>query len=534
MIREDVIRDYCQRGFSLVPFQAVRPGPGETKWKKKPLVSWEDRQRQAVNIETVLSEFRRFPDSLIGCCTGTVSGICNLDVDDDEGRALVDELVSDSLLVPTYKTISGGLQMIFRAPTPCPAGAVRFLPGLDFRGQGSCTILPPSDLGYDWLPGLSLQEVNPPTVPEPLLKKINIYTYRGRVDASVDSADFFTPGRRNEDLFTVANAMVKQNLPEKLVMQAINMLAQKCNPPFPLHEVETIIRSATERAAGRDRNLSAEVREWVLSTSGNFMSTDVAKCQQLSTRSEMQNLSMILKRLCDERVIERYGNKNGCFRRIENDIEFMDFANANIENTVDLRLPLGLQTKTSIYPKGVIVGAGVSGTGKTLFALNAVADNMDRFPAFYFNSEMGPEALKKKLSHFPISIDKWVAGMKVADRWDFNNIADKVQPDAFNVVDYLEPDGERPYNIHGVISAIIRRLNKGTALIMIQKKPGATMGTGGIYSIKAASLAFSLDWGRLEIVKNRFREADPLPSCNKISFEVHQGWKFVEQGGWYK
>lgn len=124
--------------------------------------------------------------------------------------------------------------------------------------------------------------------------------------------------------------------------------------------------------------------------------------------------------------------------------------------------------------------------------------------------------------------------MRVVDNWDFNNIADKVQPDAFNVIDYLEPEGDRPYDIHGVISAVIHRLSKGTALIMIQKKPGATMGTGGIYSIKAATLALSLEWGKLEIVKNRFREADPMPSLNKINFEVHQGHQFVTQGNWYK
>ena len=33
--------------------------------------------------------------------------------------------------------------------------------------------------------------------------------------------------------------------------------------------------------------------------------------------------------------------------------------------------------------------------------------------------------------------------MKVIDKWDFFTIADKIQPDAFNVVDYLEPEGKK-------------------------------------------------------------------------------------------
>lgn len=131
---EDAVVDYCRRGFSLVPFRAIPPKPGKTKWGKRPLVKWEERMRHAADVKTILAEFRQFPDALIGCCTGDVSGFVNLDVDDEEGRERIDELVPDSLMVPTYKTISGGQQMIFKAPSPCPAGVVRFLPGLDFRG----------------------------------------------------------------------------------------------------------------------------------------------------------------------------------------------------------------------------------------------------------------------------------------------------------------------------------------------------------------------------------------------------------------
>lgn len=250
----------------------------------------------------------------------------------------------------------------------------------------------------------------------------------------------------------------------------------------------------------------------------------------------MQNANTALRRLCEgaEPLLEKYGGARGSYRRIDKSIEFMDFENADVDNVVDLTLPLNLHIKTKFYPKAVIVIAGVSGMGKTLFSFNTIASNFGKYPIFYFNSEMGPEALKMKLSYFPIPMTEWAKNMKVIDQWDFNNIADKIQPDAFNVIDYLEPEGEKAFNIHAVISAIIRRLNKGTALIAIQKKPGATMGTGGIYSIKAATLAISLDWGTIEITKNRFREADMQPTLNKINFEVHQGYKFMQLDGWYK
>jgi hypothetical protein len=245
-------------------------------------------------------------------------------------------------------------------------------------------------------------------------------------------------------------------------------------------------------------------------------------------------IRMAFKRMIEKGRLEAVGNRSGMYRLIDNKIKFMDFMNADIENSIYIKLPLGIEHKTKFYPKAVIVLAGVSGMGKTLFSLNVVQENMERLPCYYFNSEMGPEALKKKLSYSPITIEQWGKGMKVIDDWDHNNIAYKIQPDALNVIDYLEPEGDKPYNIHGIISAIINKLNKGTALIAIQKKPGTKLGTGGIYSIKAASLALSLEWGTVEIVKNRVREEDPNPRLNKIDFEVLRGWSFQKNGkGWH-
>jgi hypothetical protein len=313
----------------------------------------------------------------------------------------------------------------------------------------------------------------------------------------------------------------------------LDILAKNSNPAFPEKEAQIKIDSVLSRCERKERNLTEDLRRWIDLTSAYFSLTEAYDPLQILT-SQKNTVHQIMHRLCKEGYVQRHPNKNGIYRRIDAEIEFMDFANADTENVIDLSLPLNLHTKTKFFPKAVIVIAGVSGMGKTLFSFNAIAENMGKYPIFYFNSEMGPEALKMKLSYFPIPMTEWAKNMKVIDQWDFNNIADKIQPDAFNVIDYLEPEGEKAFNIHAVISAIIRRLNKGTALIAIQKKPGATMGTGGIYSIKAATLAIALDWGKIEIAKNRFREADMLPSLNKINFEVHKGHEFVKQGNWYK
>jgi hypothetical protein len=346
----------------------------------------------------------------------------------------------------------------------------------------------------------------------------------------------FEYGTRDNDLFHTANCLTKGGMPQYEQEQILEKLILSWGENPDKKWIDAKIQSALNRADRRERNIAAEVREWVETTSGYFETTTNHKELQLTTKEEMKAANMELLRLCEgpNPILEKHGNKRGCYKRIDRSIEFMNFVDADVGNSIDLRLPLGLHTKTKFFPKAVTVIAGVSGMGKTLFAFNSIAENMGRFPIFYFNSEMGPEALKQKLSHFPIPISRWDEHMKVVDNWDFHNIADKVQADAFNVIDYLEPEGEKAFNIHGVISGIIRRLNKGTALITVQKKPDSKMGTGGIYSVKAATLALALDWGRIEIVKNRFREADPAPSLTKINFEVRDGYQFEKQGDWYK
>jgi hypothetical protein len=522
--------NYASSGFSVIPVQQ----------NKKPCIAWQEYQTRRSTADEIREWWGEWPSAMIGIVTGEISGVLVIDCDTQEGYHEVEKLLPDALILPIARTPRGGWHLWFIYPVGSKITVgTGIVPGVDFRGEGGYIIAPPSvnakGKGYTWQEGLALGEVGLATVPEPLYKYISLYTYRGckeNVRPDAQSLQFLTQGTRDNDLFHVGNCLIKGGCKENIARQVLIILAKDCIPPFSEKDAQSKIDSVLARCERRERNLTEDLRRWIDLTSGYFSLTEAYDPLQIVT-SQKNAVHQIMHRFVKEGYVERHPNKNGIYRRIDREVEFMDFANADTENTVDLLLPLDLHNKTRIFPKSTIVIAGVSGMGKTLFAFNAIANNMGRFPIFYFNSEMGPEALKYKLSHFPIPMTEWEKHMKVVDQWDFYNIADKVQPDAFNVIDYLEPEGEKAFNIHGVISAIIRRLNKGTALITIQKKPAAAMGTGGIYSVKAATLALALDWGKIEIVKNRFRESDPTPSLNKIKFEVHQGYKFVKQGGWY-
>lgn len=505
---------------------------------KKPYIPWIEHQTRRATAEEIKAWWTKYPGAMVGIVTGEISGVFVVDCDNEEAYQKIQELLPDSFTTWVVKS-PRGYHLYFAYPMDQTVGnAAGIMEAVDVRGNGGYIIAPPSvnadGKSYTWLQDLAPGQVELGQVPINIKKYLYIYRdSKENVRTENNSLQFLTSGRRDSDLFHVGNCLMKGGCKEETARQVLDRLAKSCTPPFPVNEAQAKIDSVLSRCERKERNLTEDLRRWIDLTSAYFSLTEAYDPLQILT-SQKNTVHQIMHRFCKDGYVERHPNKNGIYRRIDREIEFMDFANADVDNVVDLRLPLNLHLKTKFFPKSAISLAGVSGMGKTLFCSNAMAENFGKFPIFYFNSEMGPEALKMKLSYFPIPISEWSKHMKVVDQWDFNNIADKIQPDAFNVIDYLEPEGDKPFNIHGVISAIIRRLNKGTALIAIQKKPGASMGTGGIYSIKAATLALSLDWGKLEIVKNRFREADQLPSLTKINFEVHQGHKFVAQGGWYK
>jgi len=241
------------------------------------------------------------------------------------------------------------------------------------------------------------------------------------------------------------------------------------------------------------------------------------------------------KKFCDEGIIEKTGKKRGEYRIIDKDIEYMDFVNVSKNGSLPLTLPLEIHKKTIFFPRNVIVVAGVTGYGKTSFLLNVIRDNGHKFRFKYFASEMSDLALNYKLAAFRLPVEDWQKWMDVIPdyKWDYTNIQDKIFPNDMNVIDYLEPEGEKTYNIHDIITKIIKRLDKGMALISTQKKPGSELSAGGVYSAKAASLYLSMDWGKILIFKNRFREEDSCPTLTKKDFTIEPGQNFVASSDWY-
>lgn len=546
----DIALQYYQRGLLPIPCNLV----------KKPIIKWKELQDTMPDESTIKSWWATNSIPAMAIITGKISNIVVVDIDDmDIGPSNLAKYIPADIETPTAITPTGGLHYYFKYPGKELRNNTEAIPGCDFRGDGGYIIAPPSHCEYEkkgkfikgdykWIK--SIFDVPLADLPDAYISFILSFSfalYKGDDEFVKDgfrqgensirqfssNSSIFVEGKRDDALFHAANCLVKGNAEEKFLNEIMQILGRNCNPPFPPDELQIKIKSAIERAKRKERNVLAEVMDEINSSNGIFFSSEIERVRQFSSLAEKKNVSQILRRLAKEGVIEKAGDRNGCWRKIDKDIEYMDFVNVSVEGAIDLTLPLDIHKKTIFFPKNVIVIAGVTGYGKTSFLLNMMRSNMEKFQWKYFMSEMSPLALNYKLTRFNWPIEAWKMDVIPDYVWDFHNIPDKIFPNAMNVIDYLEPEGERTYYIHEVITKIIKKLDKGMAIIATQKKPQADLSAGGVYSSKAASLYLSLDWGTINIFKNRFREEDKQPLRTRRDFEIQPGQHFVAKGNWY-
>lgn len=272
-----------------------------------------------------------------------------------------------------------------------------------------------------------------------------------------------------------------------------------------------------------------EVRYWVDNTDGIFSTKDCYQALNITSREAKKAVVTILSRLQSENIIEKTGDRNGTYRLVPNNREEdMDYINANEDNHIVFEFPLHVEQKTRIYPRSVIVVAGVTGTGKTTFILDWIFHNQKQHKITLFNSEMSAEAMKFKLSQYTdIGIKDWSFRMR---RW--RGRTDEIDPNGVTVIDYLSAPPDKPYLIKEPIDRIMQRLETGVVVIAMQKRQGADYGVGGVWSAMDTTLNIGLEFGRLEITKNRFREVDMYLGRDMRSFDVRHG-HIVSTSGWY-
>jgi hypothetical protein len=519
----DAALRYRKRGFSVIP----------CKKDKKPLVKWESYQLQKPTETEIREWWEKWPNANVAIPCGHVSGVDVLDVDTEEAyQQLQDNYLSDSFRTPTVKT-PNGRHLYFKHRVGL-SNAVRIVPGTDLRTVGGYVIAPPSRNGegtpYHWLEGLSPKDCEFSEWPDELFvvlqaggqSSFNIYNnnakvlYKGRDDnpesecrqmssLSSNVSNLFEQGTRDQDIFHVAYCLAKGGYEKDKLQKTLEIIADGCNPPFDKKEIFSKIESAFKRKNSRERNLTDEVRDFVLSSTGVFLSSNVVKCLQVSSREEQKNVSKILSRLKVDGIIEKSGNRDGEWRLIDQDCKPMDWINSSCEYK-ELSLPLGLGDICGVQPGNILLFAGAKDSGKTAFLLNIAKENRKNYKIHYFNSEMGPAEFKLRVSKFEDFHPSQWKDVSVYERSD--NFADVIKPgiENLNIIDFLEVVDEF-WKVASAIQKIHKKLGGALCVIGLQKNPGADLGRGGAFSLEKARLYISLDYQSAKIVScKNFKE----------------------------
>jgi len=226
------------------------------------------------------------------------------------------------------------------------------------------------------------------------------------------------------------------------------------------------------------------------------------------------------------------------YRLFDRSIQELDWTQADISKIYKLTFPYDIENKSnfwfedniSIPPKGIILVAGVSNMGKTTFLLNLMVMNMDVYNITYFTCELTEVGFKRRMKPFENWCELYNGDkspkFRVIERYDHYH--DVLDPDGFNIIDYLDVNEEAEYfKIKSYIRRIKKTLDKGIAVIALQKPPGRPDAYGGANLRGDADLYLAIDYGKLTVVKAKdWHSRDP--NNVKFSFEIeHSGSMFT-------
>lgn len=244
----EIATSYHERGYTVVPCHY----PGE--WdrlgdheKKSPLVSWREWQVRRPTADQVAAWWRRWPQANIAIITGRPSGIIVLDVDGEEGRALLQGRYIPP--TPTARTGGGGWHYYFRHPGGEVRNRVGILPHVDIRGDGGLVIAPPSvhpsGKRYEWVEGLSPEEVELHEMPD-WIAELLASPKPANQPATSDFAVLFQgvpKGMRNDTCTRLAGHLLSRGISEEETTNLLLAWNLRNQPPMDEAEVRRVVAS---------------------------------------------------------------------------------------------------------------------------------------------------------------------------------------------------------------------------------------------------------------------------------------------------
>lgn len=532
---------YVSRGFSVIPILA-----GE----KKPLVPWIEYQKRMPTEEELKRWFTSGINN-IAVVTGSISNLAVVDIDTEEGKQEITKYIPETIVTPTVTTPRGGQHLYFRFPSETVRNNAGKIPGCDFRGEGGYVLVPPSRNGdkkqYIWSVDIlhSVEEL-----PIEYINYINnsfIENINNTQPPSSDGTKVLIQGRRDSDLWKIGIALADSGWPPRMIEQILEKLALSCNPPFPGNEIKTKIASVMDRVSRKDRAWSKEVEEFIVTSKGSFMTSDIYNWLQVTSREGKKLITQALRRFQKEGLIEPVGRRNGIYQRVLTELEFIQF-----DDTEDVEfpiwLPFGLGGMVSISPGNIILVAGEFNAGKTSVCMEILKNNKNKVPIRYLSSEVASQGEFKRRwlayrQHAGIPLKQWYPDEMTEYVNRSSDFAHALRPGALNIIDYLE-FSEGDYTMGAeMMRQIHDHLQGGVAVVAVQKRKGQRLPRSGDMLLEKPRLAFSLsaiegtEQGVAEVLKAKITRNSMKLDGKRLKYELTADgteFRILNEWGWLK
>lgn len=253
-----------------------------------------------------------------------------------------------------------------------------------------------------------------------------------------------------------------------------------------------------------------EVRQFINFEPEPFTNKDVYSELCVNSPEGKKAVRNTLAYLEKQGKIRKIEGKRGGWEIVEEEPEAMDLMSADTI-PINILLPLDISRYVNVRPGSIILVSGSNNAGKTLFLL-AVAKGLfglhQHTPQkthtsfsnekekrcaskiIYLNSEMSKAELRGRIERFGDNVSLWMQKVSFYERsHSFDRL---IQPDAVNLVDYLEVN-EDFFMAGKMIADIHKKLQNGIAVIAMQKKQGHQFAKGGEMTLEKPRLAINLD-----------------------------------------
>ena len=268
------------------------------------------------------------------------------------------------------------------------------------------------------------------------------------------------------------------------------------------------------------------VENWVVHmATGKFHYTKIL--DGLVSKESYPKLRSMIHRCKERGIAFPIDGRDGWYRPADTSLEEIHWWDLDGNIGENLLLPMGLLKYCFIPLTSLVIVAGLYNAGKTAFAINTVNLNLEKWAdnIFFFVSE-GAEMMSSKFKRLNLRMPK-PPPFKMYRRTE--NFADVIEPNGLNIMDYVRVDMDKPYAVVTALFQIFNKLDKGIAVVTMQKPPGRKLAFGGPSTAFEPSLYISMDKGYLEFEKIKvLKPLDIDPYMLKIQFKISDGVNFYD------